>query len=168
MKRLAIAIAILIILSGLYIIHDRVYYGDEVEYLSPLDLEVIKLRYDKFGDGHFHAKRKNNRKHGGIDILSDTGTPVRAAKSGWAIAEFDKDGFGNYVKIYHGSGVVSYYGHMEGASMRWIDKVKQGDTIGWVGCTGNARSKGMKPHLHFEIRKNGLAVDPMELLAREE
>ncbi|MFH1752583.1 MAG: M23 family metallopeptidase [Candidatus Omnitrophota bacterium] len=159
-KRLIIPILIAASLLAGYYIHDALYYKDEVPFASPLNADVVKLRYDKFGDGHFAAKRKNDRAHTGIDILAERGEPVVAAKSGWAKSKFDLDGYGNYVVIRHKDGYTSRYGHLESANMRWIKKVKQGDVIGWAGCTGNARCEGMRSHLHFEIRKDGVPVDP--------
>ena len=161
MKKGLLLLLIALILS-VYYIHDRVFYRDEVEFLSPLELSEPMIRNDKWGDGHFGAKRKKGRTHKGVDILAPAGTPVRAMKSGWAVAKFDFNGYGNYVVIYHRGPFSSRYGHLEAAKMRWIKKVRQGDIIGWVGTTGNARYRGIKPHLHFEIRKDGVAVDPMK------
>ncbi len=166
MKRVLLLLLIGIILSAYYI-HDRVYYADEVDFFYPLDPKNLSLRNDKYGNGHFGAKRKNGRIHQGVDILASSGDPVMATKSGWAEARFDKDGYGNYVKMRHRGGFESRYGHLEAASMKWIRKVRQGDVIGWVGKSGNARYRSMKPHLHFEIRADGVPVDPISGYMKE-
>ncbi len=158
-KILLLALILAVLLVG-YGVHDHLYYADKTAFVSPVEGDVIKLRYDKFGDGHFGAKRKRGRIHKGIDIAVGRGEPVFAIKSGWAVSKFDLNGYGNYVVIYHRDGFESRYGHLEGPSMRWINKVRQGDVIGWIGCTGNARSEGIKSHIHFEIRKDGVPVDP--------
>ena len=159
-KKILLALLIVAALLGGYYVHDLIYYNDSVAFVSPVEGDVIKLRYDKFGDGHFGAKRSRGRIHKGIDIAVERGEPVFAIKSGWAVSRFDLDGYGNYVVIYHKEGFQSRYGHLEGTNMRWIKKVRQGDVIGWIGCTGNARSEGMKSHIHFEIRKDDVAMDP--------
>jgi len=160
MKKILLVVLIVAALLAGYNVHDRLYYNDKVAFLAPVEGEVLKLRYDKFGDGHFGAKRSGGRIHKGIDIAAKRGEQVFAIKSGWAASKFDLNGYGNYVVMYHREGFTSRYGHLEGASMRWIRKVRQGDVIGWIGSTGNARSEGIKPHIHFEIRKDGAPMDP--------
>ena len=160
MKKALLLLLIVGLILSAYYIHDAIYYRDHVDFLSPLDVEALRIRYDEFGDGHFGAKRGDGRLHKGVDLLAEFGTPVRARKRGWAVSKLDLNGYGNYVVVYHRGGFSSRYGHLEAASMRWIKKVRQGETIGWAGCTGNARNKKMEPHIHFEIRKDKRAVDP--------
>jgi len=164
-KKAFLLLLISVIATGGYLLHDSIYYRDKVAFISPLGGETLRLRYDEYGEGHYGAKRRGGRTHKGVDVLADKGAPVRAAKSGWAVSRLDLDGYGNYVVIRHRGGYSTRYGHLEAASMRWIRKVRQGDTIGWVGCSGNARHSGIKAHLHFEIRKNGIAIDPALCLA---
>ena len=89
---------------------------------------------------------------------------MRASKSGWAVRKFDEDGYGKYITVYHKGDFTTLYAHLEKTNVRWAKKVRQGDVIGWVGKTGNARYKGIKAHLHFEVRKGSSFLDPEELL----
>lgn len=161
MKRLfLLSLFTAFILSSYYII-DNTYYKDAIEFLQPLELDDLHIRKDRFGDGSFGSERKNGRIHKGLDILAPLGTPVRAAKAGWSIRRFDKDGYGKYVIVYHRGGLTTLYGHLEATNIRWVKKVRQGDIIGWVGKTGNARYRGIRPHLHFEVKVDGVPVDPL-------
>jgi murein DD-endopeptidase MepM/ murein hydrolase activator NlpD len=97
--------------------------------------------------------------HYGIDISAPTGTPVRAAASGRVIVAGWMGGYGNLIVVDHGNGLATAYAHL---SAIWIGggSVSQGQGIGAVGCTGSCTG----PHLHFEVRVNGSAVNPMGYL----
>ena len=99
------------------------------------------------------------RMHEGIDISAPTGTAVRAAASGSVVFAGVMGGYGNIVVIDHGNGLATAYAHL---SSIWIGggSVSQGQGVGAVGCTGSCTG----PHLHFEVRVNGSAVDPMGYL----
>jgi len=71
---------------------------------------------------------------------------------------------GNYVVIRHSLNLVSIYGHLSQIFVTKNQFVRQGGIIGSVGKTGNARHPGIQPHLHFEIKKNGIPQDPLEYL----
>ena len=131
----------------------------------PLDTTpgTIRIRNDEYGDGHFGAKRKN-RKHTGIDLEADMNTPVCASKSGWAKCRRSYRGYGNLVCIYHLGGYETRYAHLDRFDIKDEQWVNQGDIIGDVGKTGNANYKNMKAHLHFEIRKKGVPLDPMGVI----
>lgn len=100
--------------------------------------------------------------HTGIDIPAAKGTPIYASKSGMVTTSTLGSGgywsYGNYVVISHSDGTSTLYAHMNKRNVKEKQVVKQGDVIGYVGTTG--RSTGN--HLHFEIRKNGVRVDPID------
>lgn len=122
------------------------------------------VRNDAHGDGEFGTKRRNGRSHSGIDILAPVGTPVYAAKSGLAFRAEVPTGYGKYVMIYHPGGCQTYYGHLSEWAIKPVERVRRGDLIGYVGKTGNASARAIKPHLHFEIRKDGVPQDPRRFM----
>jgi murein DD-endopeptidase MepM/ murein hydrolase activator NlpD len=98
------------------------------------------------------------RNHTGTDYAAAMGTPVRAIGDGVIIFAGKKGGYGNMIDIRHRNGMVSRYGHMRNFAlgMKPGTRVAMGSTIGFVGMTGWATG----PHLHFEIRVDGVAHDP--------
>ena len=98
------------------------------------------------------------RNHTGTDYAAAEGTPVRAIGDGVVIFAGKKGGYGNMIDIRHRNGMVSRYGHMRGfaSGIRPGSHVAMGSTIGYVGMTGWATG----PHLHFEIRVDGVAKNP--------
>lgn len=124
----------------------------------------IIVRNDAHGDGEYGSKRRNGRSHSGIDILAPVGTPVCAAKSGIAFRGEVPTGYGKYIMIYHPDGYQTYYGHLSAWAVNSTRHVRRGELIGYVGKTGNAASKSMQAHLHFEIRKDGEPQDPRRLM----
>jgi len=122
------------------------------------------IRNDAFGDGDFGAKRHNGRSHSGIDIEALLETPVFASKSGIAFRGNVPMGYGKYVMIYHPDGYQTLYGHLSNWAIVSGEKVARGKLIGFVGKTGNAANKNIKPHLHFEIRKHDEPQDPEPIM----
>jgi murein DD-endopeptidase MepM/ murein hydrolase activator NlpD len=100
------------------------------------------------------------RLHAGIDIAASSGTPIRAAAAGRVVYAGWMSGYGNLVAIDHGGGVSTAYGHQSQITVGNGQVVSQGQTIGYVGCTGHC----FGPHLHFEVRINGTPVDPLGYL----
>jgi Peptidase family M23/Putative peptidoglycan binding domain len=99
--------------------------------------------------------------HPGIDLPAARGTPVGAAAPGRVIfAVLDFSGYGNLLEVSHGAGVVSMYAHLSGFSVHVGQFVATGTRLGRVGATGEATG----PHLHFEVRVRGAAVDPVPAL----
>ena len=96
--------------------------------------------------------------HKGIDIAATRGTPILAAASGTVTFAGWSSGYGYLVKIDHGSGVETYYGHCSKLYVSAGDTVEAGDKIAAVGSTGNSTGN----HLHFEIRLNGEQVNPQK------
>lgn len=100
------------------------------------------------------------RFHSGIDIGCDTGTPVIAAEGGQVVQTAHIGGYGLSVLIYHGGGVATFYAHLSGFAVSGGQTVKRGQVIGYVGTTGWTTG----PHLHFEVRVNGVPQDPRKYL----
>jgi murein DD-endopeptidase MepM/ murein hydrolase activator NlpD len=100
------------------------------------------------------------RMHEGIDIGVGYGTPIAAAASGTVVYAGWEEGYGNVVLIDHGNGLATAYGHQSSIAVSTGEAVTQGQVIGYVGCTGHC----FGPHLHFEVRINGSAVDPLGYL----
>jgi murein DD-endopeptidase MepM/ murein hydrolase activator NlpD len=98
------------------------------------------------------------RMHAGIDIGSDSGTPVVAAASGEVVQAGYMGGYGYAVIIYHGGGFSTVYGHLSKFAVSTGQKVQRNQIIGYVGSTGFATG----PHLHFEVRINGALQNPLK------
>ena len=99
------------------------------------------------------------RMHEGVDIAVPSGTPIRAAKSGSIVLASPSGGYGNYTCISHGGGLSTCYAH-QSSFARTSGSIGQGEILGYVGCTGHC----FGDHLHFEVRINGQAVDPLGYL----
>ena len=134
----------------------------EPTFISPLRKSgEVSIRADAMGDGRFGSRRSNGaRRHKGLDITGYVGEPVFAAKSGLAEIGEVPHGMGKYVKISHPDGNVTIYGHLSSINVRNKSWVWQGQKVGEMGKTGNANYKNIEPHLHFEIRHDGIAQDP--------
>jgi murein DD-endopeptidase MepM/ murein hydrolase activator NlpD len=97
------------------------------------------------------------RMHEGVDIAASTGAPIWAAAAGTVIYAGWLGGYGNLVVIDHANGLATAYAHASGVLVGVGQQVAQGETVSLVGSTGNSSG----PHLHFEVRVNGAAVDPL-------
>lgn len=96
--------------------------------------------------------------HAGMDFTAPRGTPIYATGDGKVIqADAKNRGYGNHVRIDHGYGYVTLYAHMSKFNCKVGQKVKRGDVIGYVGNTG----KSVGPHCHYEVRKNGNPINPV-------
>jgi hypothetical protein len=123
---------------------------------SPIFL-LSPLRY-RIGDGF---GPRGNMFHPGIDYPAPTGTPVAAAGRGRVVfAGWDSGGYGNLVVVEHPQGVRSMYAHLSSFSVRTGRYVVAGTQVGRVGSTGFATG----PHLHFELRLRGAAINPLTAL----
>ncbi|MFH1791824.1 MAG: M23 family metallopeptidase [Candidatus Omnitrophota bacterium] len=127
----------------------------------------VAIRNDNYGEGYFGAKRRGGRKHSGLDIACEIGDSVIAAKSGWAVCEENVRGYGKLIIIYHPDGAESRYAHLDRFCIDKSQWVFQGEVIGAAGKSGNAGHAGIDPHLHFEIRRGGRAVDPARYIRRK-
>lgn len=102
------------------------------------------------------------RHHDGIDIAADHGTDVVASRVGRVVFVGHRGAYGTTIELSHGRGWTSLYAHLSAATVKEGDLVRQRQPIGKVGSTG--RSTG--PHLHFEIRHDGQARNPLLVRTR--
>ncbi|BCJ87928.1 peptidoglycan DD-metalloendopeptidase family protein [Effusibacillus dendaii] len=104
-----------------------------------------------------YGEWRGNSRHNAIDISAAMGTPVYASNNGRVIfAGWDNGGYGKCIRIDHGNGIVSIYGHLSVVGVSVGQTVGKGDLIGRVGSTGESTG----PHLHYEVRVNGVQVNP--------
>ena len=103
-----------------------------------------------------HPVLGGRRNHKGIDLAAPTGTPVYAPADGVVARAEPFSTYGNYIQIEHGGQLQTRFGHLSGFAVAAGEQVHKGQLIGYVGSTG--RSTG--PHLHYEVRVAGEAVDP--------
>jgi len=101
---------------------------------------------------------KARKMHKGMDFTSPKGTPIYASGNGKVKrADSGAAGFGNHIRIDHGFGYVTLYAHLSKFNVKRGQLVKRGDLIGFVGNTGRSQA----PHLHYEVHKNGVAINPI-------
>lgn len=127
--------------------------------MKPLEFRRISSRVSA---SRLHPIHNYRRPHNGVDYAADAGTPVMATGDGVVVWADWKGELGNLVEVRHPNGWVTRYGHMSryGAGIRPGTRVKQGQTIGYVGMTGGATG----PHLHYEMRNSrGSVLDPLEV-----
>jgi len=98
--------------------------------------------------------------HQGIDIASGLGIPVVATADGTVVQSGWSGGYGNLVQINHGNGIETLYGHNSQLAVSVGQTVKKGQLISYVGSTGISTG----PHVHYEIRENGVAVNPIKYM----
>jgi murein DD-endopeptidase MepM/ murein hydrolase activator NlpD len=99
------------------------------------------------------------RLHKGMDIGAPHGAPIYAVLDGTVQAAGRAGGYGNFVKLAHAGGLGSGYGHISRFAVRAGQRVRQGQVIGYVGSTGMSTG----PHLHWEVWKNGRAINPKSI-----
>lgn len=134
------------------------YTGGQMEWPVPSSHRITS----GFGNRINPITGRNTQMHHGVDIGAPTGTKIVAAASGTVIIAQAMSGYGNTVIIDHGRGIWTLYAHirLNGFKVRAGDHVNRGDHIADVGMTGTATG----PHLHFEVRVNERAVNPMPYL----
>ena len=115
----------------------------------------------EFGE-RVHPLNNDVSFHNGIDIAGESGTEIRACFDGIIETSEYNEFSGNYIVINHSEGYTSSYAHMKECIAKKGESVKKGELIGIMGATGNATG----PHLHFEIRKDGTPLNPMELIGK--
>jgi murein DD-endopeptidase MepM/ murein hydrolase activator NlpD len=145
----------------IYLNDDGRYYdekGTQIEsFLLAKPVKGARIS-SRFSKRRFHPVLKKWKAHLGIDYAARRGTPIVAAGSGLIIYAARMGSYGKLIKIRHKDGYETRYAHLKGfrRGIRRGKRVKKGQTIGYVGTTG--RSTG--PHLHFELRKRGRAINP--------
>ncbi|HVR90186.1 MAG TPA: M23 family metallopeptidase [Novosphingobium sp.] len=112
----------------------------------------------------WHPVMGGRRQHKGVDLAQPTGTPVHATADGVVSRADWFSSYGLYVSLEHGGSLETRYGHMSRLNVAAGQSVKKGDIIGYVGSTG--RSTG--PHLHYEVRIAGEAVNPIPYMQANE
>jgi len=130
--------------------------------LSPVEkMEVDKLvsgfgkRINPFHKGIYH--------HDGVDISLPAGTSVVATAPGTVLLANTSNqisGFGNYIEIDHGNGIITRYAHLGELKVRWGQKVNKGQAIGSIGSSGGS----IAPHLHYEVIRKGINVNPVHYM----
>jgi murein DD-endopeptidase MepM/ murein hydrolase activator NlpD len=101
---------------------------------------------------------KARKMHWGMDFTAPQGTPIYATGDGKIIrADNNSSGYGKHIRIDHGYGYISLYGHLSQYNVREGQKVQRGDLIGFVGSTGRSEA----PHLHYEVWKDEERINPI-------
>lgn len=146
---------------------------DLEEYFDDQALQITSTPYlwpvpgftritSKFGVRSAHpVTGQDDVMHWGIDIGAPKGTPIVSTGDGIVIFSGEKGAFGKVIVIDHGSGYTTFYGHCSSLETQRGDRVKRGDTIARVGSSGRTTAK----HLHYEIRVNGVAQNPLDFIA---
>jgi len=129
---------------------------DSVPQVMPADMRMISSGFGYRRDP-FNGRAAM---HAGLDFRGPVGSPIHAAAEGRVSFVGTRQGYGKVVEISHGNGLMTRYAHMSAWKSRVGQQVAAGDVIGQIGNTG--RSTG--PHLHFEVRINGRAVNPRPFL----
>lgn len=128
--------------------------------VPPVEERPVSIRRDGRGGGEYQAPRSGNRRHRGVDLTAALGSPIRAVRSGTVIQVGTHRGLGRLVELEHGSGLTSLYAHLSAVHVRVGQRVRQGEVIGTVGKTGNARHPAIMPHVHVEMAYRGERIDP--------
>lgn len=129
--------------------------------LPPLEFPIKNLTYTSFGASvgdKINPFYKVKVRHEGLDLIAPAGTPVCASADGVVSAvQRSAKGLGNVVSVDHGNGYVTRYAHLSGIKVGRGRRVSKGSVLGEVGMSGNS----FAPHLHYEIWKDTVAMDPV-------
>jgi murein DD-endopeptidase MepM/ murein hydrolase activator NlpD len=131
--------------------------------VAPVDTRPLVIRQDAKGDGRFLAPRSGNRRHQGVDLAAALDSPVRAIRSGIVVQVGSHRGLGRFVELEHRGELRSRYAHLNSVRVEPGARIAQGDIIGTVGKTGNARHPWIAPHLHLEVLQGDEPVNPAAL-----
>lgn len=126
----------------------------------PITVATGSFNYPLRGTITSRYGQRWGRLHTGVDIAASEGSPIYAADGGKVIFSGWESGYGYVVKVDHGNGYMTYYGHASKLLVSTGEKVYKGQKIALVGSTGHATG----PHLHFEVRIDGVPVNPLPYL----
>ena len=124
--------------------------------LSPVSFSRVSSRFG----ARYHPILRAVRAHNGIDLAAPAGTAIRATRTGLVAKADWHGGYGLLVSLKHADGVETQYGHMSRLAVKAGQTVQRGQVIGYVGSTGMSTG----PHLHYEVRVNGRAIDPAKAI----
>lgn len=124
---------------------------------APVAYKYISSGYTS-GPRYVSAFKRFTSSHRAIDYAASYGAPVRAVGNGTVVRASWNGPYGNFISIRHNSTYTTNYAHLSGYAVRVGQKVKQGDVIGYVGSTGFSTG----PHVHFEMVKNGVKINPLQ------
>lgn len=161
-KRAALWLWGLVAIAGLALVQEWPYVNWR-QVVAPVDVVPLQLRQDAKGSGAYQAPRSGDRPHRGIDLAAPLGSPVRAIRSGRVVQVGTHRGLGQFVELRHAGGLSSLYGHLSETFVTAGQRVAQGQAIGAVGKTGNARHRLITPHVHVEVVRGGEWIDPATL-----
>lgn len=123
--------------------------------IKPIQFQFPLERFKRIGRG-YHGRHK------GVDVSAPKGTPVLASEAGWVTYQGRRfKGYGKLIIIEHSERWATFYAHLNNYEAQEGTWVRKGDVIGYVGSTGRSTA----PHLHFEIRFNNNAIDPLQFFA---
>ncbi len=143
-------------------------YNDSLRSKDNITISYVDNIPSKYPvEGYITQKMRTNKlftnqNHYGIDIAVKDGEPIYASASGFVVFSDWTYDFGNYIILYHGDDYFTVYGHNKNNFVKVRDFVKRSDVIASSGSTGIASG----PHLHFEIWKNGKAINPLNLFPK--
>jgi murein DD-endopeptidase MepM/ murein hydrolase activator NlpD len=128
--------------------------------IAPIENFELEKLVSGFGM-RINPFHKGKYQHDGVDIAAPRGTNVLATAPGRVLITKKSElvaGYGNYVEIDHGNGYITRYSHLEEIEVRTGQKIEKGQRLGTIGSTGGS----IAPHLHYEVIKNGVSVDPIK------
>ncbi len=139
-------------------------YSGQWLFLGEMETAVPVMGRVSSGFGYRdHPSTGRHAVHGGVDIAADQGTPVAAFASGTVESVGEDSDYGKYLYLTHPNGVTTFYAHCSKLCVKQGEQVQAGQTVAQVGSTG----KSTGAHLHFEVRLDGVRLDPMYYIASQ-
>lgn len=154
-----VAVTLVVLLVNFTSTASTLNYSSTGTFINPVKIGRLTQR---FGE-NMHPITKKMYFHKGIDLAAKKGTTIAATADGKVSAADNNGSEGNYIILQHADGYSSLYSHLDKITVSEGDLVKRGETIGELGNTGVS----IGPHVHFEIRKDGKHLDPLELIEND-